>query len=82
MTTKLEEIVVDAYPRHAQHLIECSCNPLLGGCAGRLIRDVQVRPCLFRWGRSPTHFAFGKSYPDYLEDLNEFHGEYPFRRAR
>jgi len=27
-----------------------------------------------------SDFAFGTSYPDYLKDLNEFHGNYPFRR--
>lgn len=27
-----------------------------------------------------SDFAFGTSYPDYLEDLNEFHGNYPFKR--
>jgi len=27
-----------------------------------------------------SDFAFGTSYPDYLEDLNAFHSSYPFRR--
>jgi mannose-6-phosphate isomerase-like protein (cupin superfamily) len=27
-----------------------------------------------------SDFAFGTSYPDYLEDLNEFNGDYPFKR--
>ncbi len=27
-----------------------------------------------------SDFAFGASYPDYLEDLNAFHGSYPFHR--
>jgi len=28
-----------------------------------------------------SDFAFGTSYPAYLEDLYEFHGDYPFRRS-
>lgn len=27
-----------------------------------------------------SDFAYGTSYLDYLEDLNEFHGDYPFRK--
>jgi hypothetical protein len=27
-----------------------------------------------------SDFAFGTSYPAYLQDLNDFHRQYPFRK--
>ncbi len=53
-------------PQYTKHVIS---NPY----------DEPLEGILVLYGDN-SDFAFGASYPDYLEDLNEFHGNYPFRR--
>ncbi|MCP4292075.1 MAG: cupin domain-containing protein [bacterium] len=53
-------------PQYTKHVIS---NPY----------DQPLEGILVLYGDN-SDFAFGTSYQDYLEDLNAFHGDYPFRR--